>query len=642
MSEPVPTATAPREESPPASPETQASRPVRRVDLRSVAPPVALATVAAVLSWPEPDLSAQAGLDPSWGIGLHLAAREGMDFGTDVLFTYGPLGFLKSPVLVDPLTVRLAFAYTALIQFLLCLTSLLLIARATGSLIVAALGALVVGGVAAQEPAVVIGFAWAVALAAGLVEGRHATWLAAGLGVLAGIELLAKLNSGLTILVVGILAVAVAPARRRLAVAYGVAAVLTFAAAWILTGQSLGALDDWVAGSFGILSGYSQTMGLSEPGSEWEYWAALVIVGVGFTAAWHGGEGSRRLRVGLLLLWAALAFTSFKPGFVRHDPGHVDIFFASTLGGLLALSWVPHRRTTGALIALLALTALFGATGHDPSRALDPFDRVDAFADQTGVLADGSVTHERIGGGIGALLGSYGMDADTFAQLEGRTVHADPWEVGAVFAQRLEWDPVPVFQSYSAYTADLDRRNARAFADAAGPERVLREIGVMIDGRNRAWESPLATREMLCHFREGSTSSRWQVLVRSPDRCGTPREVSTVQTSYRGTVEVPPVRPGELLYVEVDGLAVGGLERLRALAWKAEVRWATINGARGFRLTPGTAANGLLLGVPREADYSREFALDQDADTLAFTKGDDGLDGGDLTLRFMAQAIDPL
>ena len=51
-------------------------------------------------------------------------------------------------------------------------------------------------------------------------------------------------------------------------------------------------------------------------------------------------------------------------------------------------------------------------------------------------------------------------------------------------------------------------------------------------------------------------------------------------------------------------------------------------------------SNGLLLGVPREADYSGQFAMDQDADTLTFTKGDDGSDEGDLTIRFVAQTID--
>jgi hypothetical protein len=609
------------------------------IPLRAVGPPVIVAVLAAVFSWPEPAIPLSAGLDGSWEIGLHLATREGMDFGEDVLFTYGPLGFLKALRVVDPLTVRFSFAYTALMQLLVCITSVLLIRRATGSLVVAGVGALVVGGLVSQEPALVVGFSWAVVLAAGLLAERHATWLAAGLGVLTGVELLSKLSTGVTILLVGAIAVAVPPARRRLALAFAVPAALTFAAAWLVTGQSIGALDDWVSGSLAIASGYSEAMGASEPGGAWEHWAGLALIGVGFAVVWNGSAADRRLRIGLLLLWAVFAFMTFKAGFVRHDPGHADIFFASMLGGLLALSWVPHRRTTGVLIALLALTALFGATGREPSQAFDPFDRVDALADQTSMLADGSATNDAISAGISTMLANYGMSEETFEQLEGRTVHADPWEVGAVFAQHLDWRPVPVFQSYSAYSSELDGRNASAFADASGPERVLREGGGTIDGRNRAWEAPEATREMLCHFREGSVTPRWQVLMRSSDRCGEPREVSEVQTSYRQTVDVPSAAPDELLYVEVEGADVGFFERIRTAAWKAELRGAVVNGERAFRLVPGTAADGLLLAVPREVDYTGGFALDQDADTITFTKGADASDGGDLTLRFMAQPI---
>ena len=640
MSEPLAAATALRREPPQTPADKRPSRRERWAALRPFVPLVAVAITAAILSWPVATLSPQPGLDGSWAIGLHLAASEGMDFGTDVLFTYGPLGYLKHPLLVDPLTVRIAFAYTAVIQLLLCLTALLMILRATGSLLVAGLGALVVGGIVVQEPAVILAFAWAVALAARLVEDRWATWLVGSLGVLTGVELLAKLNTGVTILALGILAVAVSPARRRLGLIYGSATAVVFAGLWALSGQSIAAFDNWLTGSYEIVSGYSESMTLSMAGGAWQYWAALVLVGIGFAAVWQGSAGNRRLRIGLLLLWATLAFTSFKEGFVRHDAGHADIFFASMVGGLVALAWVPHRRMTGVLIALLALTALFGATGQPPSRVFDPFDRVDALVQQTKMLADGSATNEGIDGGIGSLLTSYGIDPRTYAQLEGHTVHADPWEVGAVFAERLDWDPVPIFQSYSAYTAELDRRNARAFAATDAPERVLREPGDRSMAATGSGRPRWPRARCSAISAKAQTSPRWQVLVRTatvaaPLASSRPCRRATAQPS-----RCLPPPAGELLYAEVDGVAVGGLERLRAAAWKPEVRRAVINGDRVFRLIPDTAINGLLLAVPREADYSGPFAMDQGADTLTFTKGDDGSGEGDLTVRFVAQTID--
>jgi len=46
-----------------------------------------------------------------------------------------------------------------------------------------------------------------------------------------------------------------------------------------------------------------------------------------------------------------LAFTTFKAGFVRHDPVHSNILFASLLGGFVAFGWAPHRRASAWLDA---------------------------------------------------------------------------------------------------------------------------------------------------------------------------------------------------------------------------------------------------------------------------------------------------
>jgi hypothetical protein len=54
----------------------------------------------AVVTFPPGLFPAEAGLDPSWVIGLHLGVANGFLFGKDILFTYGPLGYLCYPVFV--------------------------------------------------------------------------------------------------------------------------------------------------------------------------------------------------------------------------------------------------------------------------------------------------------------------------------------------------------------------------------------------------------------------------------------------------------------------------------------------------------------------------------------------------------------
>src|SRR5689334_3408739 len=56
-----------------------------------------VATGATVLSWSATSTSVSIGPDPSWAAALHLAALDGLHFGSDLIFTYGPLGWLGYP-----------------------------------------------------------------------------------------------------------------------------------------------------------------------------------------------------------------------------------------------------------------------------------------------------------------------------------------------------------------------------------------------------------------------------------------------------------------------------------------------------------------------------------------------------------------
>src|SRR5437879_11326347 len=59
-----------------------------------------LAILLALLLFQFP-LPAKPGVDPSWGMVLVYAHRHGLQFGSDVAFTYGPYGFLISRFYYD-------------------------------------------------------------------------------------------------------------------------------------------------------------------------------------------------------------------------------------------------------------------------------------------------------------------------------------------------------------------------------------------------------------------------------------------------------------------------------------------------------------------------------------------------------------
>jgi hypothetical protein len=214
--------------------------------MRPHAPALLAAALVTLVSWPVVgSMAPRLDLDGAWEIALRQGLHDGLDFGPDLVFTYGPLGFLREPMLVYASSARLAFVYGLLVHFALCATLIWGLRRALGSLLVASLVAVLLAAAMWQEPTIVIGFAAAVALAAGLARSRPAALIALGLGVLSGIELLSKLNTGVTLAVLGVVAVLAAPSPRRLpAAAFAGGLLGALAVAWLATGQSLGAIGD--------------------------------------------------------------------------------------------------------------------------------------------------------------------------------------------------------------------------------------------------------------------------------------------------------------------------------------------------------------------------------------------------------------
>ncbi len=611
---------------------------VKRLDLALLGTAFALT----LITWPISEFEPQLGLDPSWRTALQMATHDGLDFGRDITFTYGPLGFLREPQLAFPWLARMSFAYATLMQAALCLTLLWALRRNLGSLLLAAPVAFFVAEAAVEEPVPVLVFAIAVALVQGYLPPRLVSWVLAAIGVLVGIQLLGKLNVGIIVLALSAIALfATERPRGRPAAWFTGGLLVTVVMAWWLTGQPAAAIGDYLRSSIEIISGYTQAMTFEQPDGTWQFYGAAILAAVGLTIVARGDScRTRRPRLALTALWAVLAFTAFKSGFVRHDGGHASIYFASMLGGLAVLPLAHLQRATTGLVLLIAALALLGARDGDPRDYVAPTTQARAFFEQAAVLVDPSTTNEHIVEARDRLIAGTNLDAESRAQLDGHSVHIEPYETNIAYAYRLRWRPLPVFQSYSAYTKHLDDRNAAAFASAHGPERVLRHAVSAVDGRNTAWESPAAARAMLCHFRAVSTNAVWQVLARAPDRCGAPRPIGESRSRFGASVPIPPAPDRHsAIYAVLEGVDVRGSERLVNVLYRAWQRTATLDGARRFRLVPGTARNGLLLRVPPAADFAAPFALDQAAEQLSVTRGTGSQPGGVIRVRWYAFTV---
>jgi hypothetical protein len=199
-----------------------------------------------------------------------------------------------------------------------------------------------------------------------------------------------------------------------------------------------------------------------------------------------------------------------------------------------------------------------------------------------------------------------GVSAAQLALLDGHTVDVVPAQTSAIWSYGLRWQPEPLLQWYMAYDSDLDRVNADALADR-GAERILRARPSAVDGKDPAFEAPATYLALLCHYRELASDAKWEVLGRTPDRCGQPRPLGTVEARAGETVRVPAAGPGELVYATMS-FRKPLLDRLGSLVFKPlHLPRITLDGTADFRFVPATADGPLVLRMPDSAGLSPLF-----------------------------------
>ncbi len=581
----------------------------------------ALGAVAiAWLTWPvQTVIPYETGVDPSWRAGLSMAWQQSLDYGQDIVFTYGPLGFLADPYLYFPPTAALAGLYVGLLQVAIA-GSLLWAARATFGF----LGASVIAFAITKLAIVIVPttllipplvFLWC---AHAIRRGSQRWFLALALagGFVGALELMIRVTTGLVVL--GLVGLTLAMERERWLrnlASFAATGTLSFLVLWLAAGQDVRAVPEFFLYSFELVSGYSGGMPYEDPTLEWEYFGAAVVAAVALFVGWRNTEGwSRRRRLKLLALGLALAYPTFKQQFVRHDPWHIGIWFFSAAVAVVALSWRRDLRGESALALVCALLAL--GAGHVTLDDVNPVRSAERAVDQLRTMA----TSERLtrsGAARIELRKLYDVDPGILERVRGRTVHVYGYETSVAWAYpELRWHPLPVFQSYTAYTERIDRLNERHLRER-GPDFVLRGPDVPLNDRNHTLDAPRTTLQLFCLYQAVSTAGNWELLERRPNRCGAPRQLGTVRTRIGEHFAVPQGSGRGLVVVDPRGLPTTAWDRLRSLLYRRKLLYAIVNGAAVFRATPGTADGPMIAQVPGSMDYPGK-PLSLGAKTMGF------------------------
>jgi hypothetical protein len=607
--------------------------------------PAVLLLICVALVAPMGAITPEAGLDPSWRTALNLAPGQGLSFGPDLVFTLGPWGFLDHPHATSRANLVLGTVFAVLAVGVAWLAFFYLIRRVTtvNRAAVAAAGLVALIAQANTMSAVLLMATGALALnylGTARLPARHC-WLPSAIAVEAALLTQVKFSVGVVLTAIAVVCVAFGPGRKAWqAVAAGLSWLLGAALAWLLAGQSLADYPGWFAGSVQIAAGYTEAMALEDKPNVVPYLllgAVVAVIAGYFVRAWRA-EGFAGT-AGVLLVSLLLLYLGFKEVGGRHQPGRQAFFYltaAPVLAWFLAAAgkpaggWAggsagkPARTSTGGSAgnpafraAVLAVTVLLAARDWLPA---EPSRAMAAWADRVQVVVDAEYQKATLAQAQRQARQAYLLSDQLRAAVADHPVAVDSFESSLAWAYDLNWRPVPVFQTYAAYTAVLDQRNADALHRAPADQRILRSAVGSIDGRNPLWDSPRYVLAELCGYRAQLSDPSWLLLRKSSDRCR-PATALPARTLARGVrTEVPEVGPDQLLVMSFTPRAVSPLVRLGRLADKSFHPLTVSCGQASYRLPRALAGGPLSVKLPAVAGWPAGYLGNFSCPTVAFSE----------------------
>ena len=567
---------------------------------------VSLFGVVGILKLPLLLLSPTTGLDPSWRIGLNMASMNNFQFGKDIVFTFGPLGFLYLPTYTDFKLWAISSSFTLIIHFIFLASIALLAIKSSLTwkqnifVFITLLSALPLTYI---EYKLLISVAVLLYLViTGKINHKYIVYTLLISSILLAIVSQIKFSATpISLSIIIILALHFLHKRQFKWLFYVLFSyVIVFLSLWVISGQELANLPAYFSASIRISKGYNSAMMITGKNP------LHIIIGILVIAStillWLTAAIKRNYNLLLFIsIFSGIVFISFKHGFVRQD-GHVYIFFANMLI-FLCLLYISNNREIGSihrsLILFLSLIIFLAIHTEYPHIMKPDIKRAIRTLYLPSFLLSGPEEHkEKTAGYKDSIRKSLPLSEKSIDYLQNKSVDIFPWEISLAYAYDLIWRPRPVFQSYSAYTSKLDLLNARHFEENNIPERIIYS-NMSIDGRYPVFDEPATFQRLLCRYAFHHKDGEFIILGRTPDnRCGEPVLIASLTANIGEPIKVSDYNQG-YIFAKIT-MEYSWLGKIATLFYKPSTTYINIINADGlisnkFRFIQNNASNGLFV-----------------------------------------------
>ncbi len=497
-------------------------------------------------------------LDSSWRTAIGRFFIDGRQFGTEIVFTYGPLGWAMAKtywgdhwgLLVGWYAVQ-SVVFTAFVFHYGY--------RVTGYARVFFFAFYILFGLTYQDAAHQIFIAFA-GLELIRRTGKPWRWSSAALLSLLVILSLVKFTNLLLGFFLVLLAAGLELWKTRKASALILPGVFTalFLAGWVACGQNPLNLPAYFKTSMEVSQGYQDAMGLACPSLQLYFGLSVAGLVLAYLAV-NFLTSIDRIRTAALTLGAlALLYLNWKHGYIRADGHQIGFYYAALmlitgtpvlLEDTIRLRWLKRTLLVGAtLLALIGLDVVLpglvrGATGapqgvinanvafltgksFTPSMYASHWQMVSAKAKLTKVQAT---------------VGRSSIDVLGFEQ-------------NVALFNDFNYQPRPVFQGYLAYTPYLANLNFAYFASDRAPEFVLFKLQTL-DGRLAAMDDPQVLRLLVQRYRYLFSEQGYTLWQRKPGPFDpatiAPKPIRTVAAKFGESIPIADLA-SQNVWVEID------------------------------------------------------------------------------------------
>lgn len=442
------------------------------------------------------------GLEPSWMIALNIAVEQKLVFGRDLIYTFGPLGFLYTglPVYIPKIVIILFHAMIlGAIAFILnfYLKQIKSYMAKAGFIVFM----LIIYIELFPEKAFLLLLIFLFFLLYHLNRQKRFTLIFAGF--IALLTFFVKLNTGLLLtfllfpylLFAGWLKIEKWKFIAAFALLY---CALLFVFSNLLNVDVLA----YTTNAFDIINNYSDAVNIPPMPLIFLIAVAIIIV-YGMVMLLNLKNILKdKIRIFSLMYVSLAFFILFKEGFVRAD-GHTMLFFGK-IAPLISLLYffdankqfrlhLKYCIMFAGFMTIVSTQVFYGF--HNPLvRAKHKVAKI-AYRD----VIFGEYAKHRL-----SMYEHHKKFAEIpdriIDRIKGKSVDIIPTDISYIFFNGLNYNPRPSMQSYASYSGRLDGINAKKYASENAPDFIIFAIG-SIDNRHPFWDESKTKMVMLTNYR---------------------------------------------------------------------------------------------------------------------------------------------